>query len=345
LKSNKWKDKNVLITGATGFVGSWLTERLIKNSANITVLVKNDPLSHVLDSNKEKINFIYGDVRDEKTVDTAIKNQDVIFHLAGITQILYSVKNPKETFEVNFGGTMNILESVRKNSDAFLVFASTDKVYGEPSYLPLDEKHPLSAKSPYDTSKLAADRLVFTYYKIYGIKTSITRCSNIIGGRDSNILRIVPGTMVSLMHNERPVIRGHGGHMRDYVYVNDAVNGILAVAEKEKITKGEAFNFGTEKMTTTVELVNSIIKLTRHKFKPIILNRSTPGEILKQCVSFRKAKKLLKWEPKTSFKKSIMLGVGWYMKNPSWIDTMKKVSKCYGVDEFSIKERKSVGEN
>jgi len=326
-----WSDRRVLITGATGFIGSWLTENLIKKDAKVTVIVRKDPLYHVLDH--KKVNFIHGDIKNKKIIDKAVKNQEIIFHLAAITQVLYSIKNPEETFEVNLGGTLNILESLRRNSDAFLIFASTDKVYGEPTHLPIDENHPLSAKSPYDASKVAADRLVYAYHKSYNLKTSIIRWSNTIGGRDSNILRIVPDTIISLLSNKQPIIRGNGKHIRDYMYVEDAVNGILTVAENQKTTNGEVFNLGTEKPNTVIEIVNSIIKLMKlqDSFKPVILNKPTYGEIETQYLSCKKARKFLKWKPKFNLEQALLCTIEWYRNNSSWINMMRKVSKFCGI--------------
>jgi dTDP-glucose 4,6-dehydratase len=326
-----WSDRRVLVTGATGFIGSWLTESLVKKNAKVTVLVKKDPLYHVLDHIKERLNFIQGDIRNKKIISKAVKDQDVIFHLAAITQVLYSIENPAETLEVNLSGTLNILESLRRGSDAFLVFASTDKVYGEPIYLPIDESHPLSAKSPYDASKVAADRLVYAYHKTYSLKAGIVRWSNTIGGRDSNILRIVPDTIVSLLSSRQPIIRGHGKHVRDYMYVEDAVSGVLAVAENQKITDGEVFNLGTENPTTVTEIVNLIVRLMGCKFSPLILNKPTPGEIDKQYLSYKKARKVLKWKPKFNLKQALRLTIDWYKNNPSWINVMKETSNFYGI--------------
>jgi len=334
---NFWKQKNILITGATGFIGSWLTEALVKNKANITVLVKKqdpfreDAIKHL----KKDIKVVYGDTRDKKLIENLVKKHEIIFHLAAITQVLYSIKNPKETIDVNIGGTFNILEGMKKEREKgrqFLVFVSTDKVYGEPIYLPIDENHPLSAESPYDATKVAGDRLVYAYHRTYGIRATILRWSNTYGGRDANLLRTVPDFVTAILNNTAPVIRGNGKHLRDYIYITDIINALLLAGEKQNSSNGQVFNLGTKKPTSVKELANLIIKLSKkNKMKPIILGRDTPGEINKQYLSFDKAKKILGWEPKIDLKTGLKMTINWYKENRWWEKTMRRVNKFYGI--------------
>lgn len=330
MTSDFWDGRRVLITGATGFIGSWLTETLVKRHADVTTLIKkNDPFG--IDAIKNIINnvrMIRGDIRNAKSVADAVKNQEVIFHLAAVTQVLYSIKNPVETFNVNVDGASNILEEIRKsNEEQFLVFASTDKVYGEPKYLPIDENHPLSSKSPYDASKLAADRLVNAYHITYNLKTVILRWANTYGGRDANVLRAVPDFITSIINQKPLIIRGNGKHIRDFTYVTDIVNGILLSVEKSNLTNGEVFNFGTERPTSIEELANLIIKLAgyENKLKPIILGKPTPGEINKQYLSYKKAKAILKWEPTVNLEDGLRTTIRWYQENLWWQKVMERV--------------------
>jgi dTDP-glucose 4,6-dehydratase len=334
--ANFWKSKNVLITGATGFIGSWLAETLVKNNVNVTVLVnKNDPFGDdAIKHLKKDIKIVYGDIKNRKLIERLVKNYKILFHLAAITQVLYSIKNPGETIAVNLGGTFNILEGMRKNkSNQFLVYVSTDKVYGEPQYLPIDENHPLSAQSPYDATKVAADRLVYAYYKTYGIKTTILRWSNTYGGRDANLLRVVPDFLTSVLNNKPPIIRGNGKHLRDFIYITDVVNAILLAGEKQNLSNGEAFNLGTKKPTSIKELANLIIKLSNNKneMKPIILGKDTPGEINRQYLTFEKAKKILGWQPKIDLETGLKMTINWYKENPWWENVMKRINKFYGI--------------
>ncbi|MEM7815224.1 MAG: GDP-mannose 4,6-dehydratase [Candidatus Aenigmatarchaeota archaeon] len=329
-----WDSKSVLVTGATGFIGSWLTEELVKLGAKITVLLNDDSFgNHAVKHLSDDIQFVKGGVEDCAAIKTAAKDKDVIFHLAAITQVLYSIKNPLKTFSVNLGGTLNVLEAVRKSqNNPFLVYVSTDKVYGEPEYLPIDEKHSLSAKSPYDASKVAADRAVYAYHKAYGIRSSILRWSNAYGGRDANILRAVPDFVTSVLDGKPPVIRGNGRHIRDYMYISDIIRALICAAEKQSVSNGEVFNFGTKKPTSVLELAEKIVNLSGNcNIEPKILGRDTPGEINQQYLSYVKAAKLLGWSPKVDLDAGLKETISWYKSNPWWRDVMVAVNKEFGV--------------
>ena len=332
--TNFWKSKNILITGATGFIGSWLTETLVNQGAKVTVLVRKDAFGiESIKHLKNKIKIIYGDLRNKEVIYKAVKDKAVIFHLAAITQVLYSIKNPEETVSVNVGGTLNILEGIRRNhKNQFLVFTSTDKVYGEPKYNPIDEEHCLSSKSPYDASKVAADRLIYAYHISYGLRCGIVRWSNTYGGRDANLLRAVPDFITSVINNKPAVIRGNGKHIRDFIYVTDSVRGIMAVAENSKLSNGEVFNLGTEKPTSIINLANLIIKLSGKKLKVKVLNRMVSGEINTQYLSSKKAKKMLKWRSKVNLETGLKMTMDWYKENLWWNKVMKKVHKDYGIN-------------
>jgi dTDP-glucose 4,6-dehydratase len=335
-----WNKKSVLVTGGTGFIGSWLTEFLLKSVADVTILVKpDDPLgfggiSHLL----ERVRIVFGDLRDSKKVEEAIKNQEIIFHLGAQTQVLNSINNPKESVEVNVGGTLNVLEAARKNeSTKFLVYSSTDKVYGEPKYLPIDENHPLSAVSPYDAGKASGDLLFTSYQTTYGLPSSTTRWSNTIGGRDANLLRAAPDFITSIIHGKPPTIRGSGKHVRDYLYVEDAVNGIVKVAENESVSNGQVYNLGTENPTSVIDIANMIIDQMGYtgKIKSVILNNETKGEITEQYLSSKRARKELHWSPAYSLKKSIEKTIDWYVHNPKWYQIMQKVASQQQVSKIT----------
>jgi CDP-glucose 4,6-dehydratase len=326
-----WEGKKVLITGATGFIGSWLTGSLLGLGSHITVLVKpNDPLefggiSHLVDRTK----VIFGDLRDQKKIEEAVTGQEIVFHLGAQTQVLNSINDPKGSIEVNIVGTHNVLEAARKNKcTEFLIYSSTDKVYGEPKYLPIDESHPLGVVSPYDASKLGGDLLLSAYQATYGLPSATTRWSNTIGGRDANLLRVAPDFITSILHKKNPTIRGNGKHIRDYMYVEDAVSGIVKVAENKSISNKKIYNLGTETPTSVIDLANLIIKKMGYegKMKPIVLDRETKGEITRQYLSSKRAREELKWVPKNSLEEAVDKTIQWYKQNPEWYSIMQKVS-------------------
>ncbi|MFA6096764.1 MAG: SDR family NAD(P)-dependent oxidoreductase [Candidatus Paceibacterota bacterium] len=330
-----WKNKKVLVTGATGFIGSWLTESLVENGSDVTILVnKSDPFKEdAIKHLKKKIHIIYGDIRNKNLISKAVNKCEIICHLAATTQVLYSIKNPEETLSINLWGTFNLLEGMRKSANKpFLIFVSTDKVYGEPIHLPIKEDHSLSAKSPYDASKVAADRLVYAYYTTYGINATILRWSNAYGGRDANMLRVIPDFVNAVINDKPLVIRGSGKNIRDFLYVGDVVRAILSAGENRKITNGEVFNLGTNKPISIEELARLVIKITGHdKAKPIILGKATPGEIDRQYLSFEKANKMLGWEPQVDLQTGLKITLDWYKNNSWWKKVMGRVSKFHGI--------------
>lgn len=325
--------KNVVITGANGFVGSWLTERLVERGAKVRALIRKDSVVGLrsIGHMESRPRVVYGDVRDAEVAKKLVAGSDIIFHLAAVTQVLYASRNPVEAYEINAYGTLNLLEALRASkSDPFLVYMSTDKVYGEPKYLPIDEDHQLAGKSPYDASKLAADRLVYAYYNTYGLKSSIVRCSNIIGGRDSNFLRIVPDIVSAVLNNSRPVIRGDGTQIRDYMHVHDAVSGLVAVAEKQRKSNGEAFNIGTETPTSVISITNRIISIMgKQGIKPRIMNRNSAEEIDRQYLSYKKAARVLNWRPRYKLMEGLEDAIKWYAKNLWWQKVISDVRAHY----------------
>lgn len=332
--TSSFADRRVLVTGASGFIGSWLTEALLEEGADVSVLINESGaigtsgIDHII----KKVRPFYGNLTRPETLAPAVKNQEIIFHLAALTQVLDSFSIPKEFFEVNANGTTNLLDSVRKSESLdIFVFSSTDKVYGEPSYVPIDENHQLSSKSPYDASKLAADIAVDSYHATYGMPTGKIRWSNTIGGRDTNILRAVPDFVSSIMTGRPPTIRGDGKHIRDYMYVTDAVSGIMTVAQNKNKSNGETFNLGTETPTSVLQIANMVIEKMgmNGKMTPVILGKNNPGEINVQYLSSKKAKEKLGWSPKVALGDGISRSVEWYKSHPEWYDVMQRVRKYW----------------
>lgn len=329
----------ILITGGTGFIGSWLVRSLVNDrqegkNIKIRVLVKKgDPIGlGNLGDVQNDLEITYGDVRNAQDVEAAADEAELIFHLAAVTQVLYSIKNPRETFDVNASGTLNVLEAVRNaKNDPFLVLASTDKVYGEPASLPITEDHPLRSKSPYDASKIAADRLAYSYYATYGTGVSIVRCSNIYGGADSNILRAVPDFAYSIINAKPPVIRGTGAQTRDFLHVSDAVRAYKAVGNNRKAAAGMAFNFGTEKETTIREVADMMMRLSGSADRVVMLNKPHRGEIERQVLSYAIAKRHLGWTPAVKLEDGLAETMSWYRENGWWAAVIDKVSDFYGI--------------
>jgi len=316
-----WEGKNVLVTGATGFIGSWLTKSLVEKKANVIALIRDhvpdSPLIYMGTYPKLKA-VVEGDIIDYSTVNRVFNEYDIniCFHLAAQTIVGAANRSPLPTFETNIKGTWNILEVALKTKTLErIIIASTDKVYGEPVKLPITEDHPLLATYPYDASKACIEILARTYFNTYGLPIGITRCCNIYGGGDLNFSRIIPDALRSIIFNKNPIIRSDGTPVRDFIYITDVVDAYLTLAENldRKNVKGEAFNFGSNYPIKILDLVNKIIKISGKNQKPVIKGKGKlKGEISAQYLSSEKAKKILNWKPKISLEIGLKKTIKWY---------------------------------
>lgn len=313
-----WKDKKVFVTGATGLLGSWLIESLIKEKVFVIALIRDFvPNSYLyLSRMNERINKVSGCLEDYSVIERTLNEYeiDTVFHLGAQTIVTTANRSPLSTFEANIKGTWNLLEACRNSKLVQrIVIASSDKAYGSQPSLPYSEDMPLRGEHPYDVSKSCADLLTQAYFKTYNLPLAITRCGNIYGGGDLNFNRLVPGTIKSLLENEPPIIRSDGTYTRDYFYVKDAVSACILVAEKleRDDIKGQPFNFSNESPLSVLELVKIITGLMKSKLEPKILNISS-GEIKHQYLSSQKSKKILNWKAKFSVEKGLSETIDWY---------------------------------
>ena len=318
LKETFWENKNVLITGCTGLLGSWLTESLVSKKANVIGLVRDSvPKSRFYQSNtRNNVITVRGEIENYFLLERIINEYeiDTVFHLAAQTIVTVANRNPISTFKSNIEGTWNILEACRKSSlVSRIVVASSDKAYGDQPVLPYDEKTPLEGRHPYDVSKSCADLICRAYFETYNVPVCVTRCGNFYGGGDLNFNRIIPGTIQSILQNKQPVIRSDGSPLRDYFYIRDGAESYILLAEQmeNKGIHGEAFNFSTEHPHSVLEIVQKIIDIMGSDLKPELLNQAT-NEIQDQYLSAKKAKKLLNWESKYTLENGLKETVDWY---------------------------------
>ena len=320
MNHSDWSNRRVFITGATGMVGSWLTRKILDQRGYVVVLVRDwNPKSELIRSGTiQRVNVVQGDLQDFQTLERAINENeiDTIFHLGAQPIVGTAFRNPLNTFETNIRGTYNLMESCRIHSDMVkrVVVASSDKAYGAQSNLPYTEDSPLLGRHSYDVSKACADLIAQSHHHTYDLPVAIARCGNIYGGGDLNWSRIVPGTIKSLLNDERPQVRSDGRFIRDYVYVKDAIEAYISIAvglDKPE-THGEAFNFGPERPVTVLEIVSKISKLLdREDLEPLVLNQAK-SEIREQYLSSEKAKKFLGWRPKYSLEEGLQETIAWY---------------------------------
>ena len=315
-----WKNTNVLVTGATGMVGSWLVKRLLNEGARVTVLViDSDPQSQLIRSQDiESCQVITGDLRNRGDVSRAIFASDCeyIFHLGAQTIVSTAIFDPVYTFETNIMGTWNLFDVVRASGKKIngILVASSDKAYGTAKVLPYDESTPLHGEGPYDVSKSCTDLIARSYFLTYGVPTVIARCGNIYGGGDLNWSRIVPGTVRDLLGGKTPVIRSNGKFLRDYVYVEDAVDAYLTMASNITVqsVNGEAFNFSREEPISVLEIYRAICEATLGEHIDPIIQDAATNEIIDQHLASKKARELLKWESKYDLQYGLSETVKWY---------------------------------
>ena len=318
--SEFWQGKRVFVTGATGLVGSWLIRRLIEAGARVTALVRDwDPQSELIRTGLvNRTSVVSGAIEHYATLERALVEYeiDTVFHLAARTIVGAALRSPLATFEANIRGTYNLLEACRRQSDQVerVVVASSDKAYGSSDVLPYTEQMPPLGRFPYDVSKSCADLIAQSYYHSYGVPVAIARCGNIYGGGDLNWSRVVPGTIRSLFFGERPVLRSDGSYTRDYVYVEDAVQAYLRLAEglDRAEIRGEAFNFGPAEPHTVRDVVTVLQRLMERQDLGVEVRNGARAEIHDQYLSSEKASQALDWRPRYSLDQGLTRSIVWY---------------------------------
>jgi len=315
-----WTDRSVLVTGATGLIGSWLVKELLECGARVIAFVLDaDPQSELLRSGDlEQCNVVNGNLTDFYAVERAVNLHDVdtVFHLAAQTQVGVAHRFPLATFESNVRGTYNLLEVCRLHSAfvARVIVASSDKAYGEKQDLPYREEMLLDGRYPYEVSKTCVDLLTQSYIHTYDLPATIARSGNVYGGGDLNFDRIVPGTIRSFLNEQRPVIRSDGTFLRDYLYVKDISRAYMRMAEQmnDPEVRGQAFNFSPGRATSVLDMVGKIQDLMAcAHLEPDIQNTAT-GEIKDQYLSAEKAGRLLGWTPEYDLDSGLTETIDWY---------------------------------
>ncbi len=317
-----WQQRRVLVTGATGIVGSWLVKALLAQGAYVVALVRDgDPQSELYRSRDiRKVSVVNGTLEHFWTLERAINEQEVdtVFHLGAQTIVGTAHRFPLPTFEANIRGTYNLLEACRLHRDMVqrIAIASSDKAYGEQPDLPYTEDMPLNGRHPYEVSKSCADLITQAYHHTYGLPVAIARCGNVYGGGDLNWSRIVPGTIRSFLRGERPIIRSDGTYVRDYIYVKDVARAYIRLAEclDDDRVRGEAFNFSTESPKSVLELVAGIQRLMGCEHIEPDIQNCAEGEIRTQYLSAAKARTILGWQPDYSLEVGLQETIEWYRR-------------------------------
>jgi len=298
----------MLITGGAGFIGSHLCEKYTKEGHTIICLdnfISGNLINvrHLLDYRNFKL--MKGDIRDFDLLEKIMRDVDVVFHLAAQIHVDRSYIEPRLTYEINVMGTQNILEAARLYDVKKVIYASTSEVYGSAQYIPIDERHPLDAPHPYGASKIAADRMCHAYIQTYGMNISIVRLFNIFGPRqrDFGYGGVISIFARRVLGDVPPIIYGDGQQTRDYTYIEDAIKAYdLVLNHNKPITK--PVNFGSGRELSILGLANMIIVLCgrNENIKPVHVEPRI-GEVKRLIADATRAKNLLGWEPKVSWKR------------------------------------------
>lgn len=315
-----WSGKRVLVTGATGMVGAWLTRWLVDAGAYTVAFISDtDPQSELIRSGYiNRVAVMNGRLENYDDIERAINNQEIdsIFHLGAQPIVGAADRSPRHTFESNIQGTWNLLDSARVLDGLVkrVIVASSDKAYGTQPVLPYTEDMSLNGDHPYEVSKSCTDLISTTYARTYGLPVTIARCGNIYGGGDLNWNRIVPGTFRSLLRGEQPVLRSDGTFIRDYLHVDDIVSAYLLLGESTDKPElaGQGFNFSDESPLTVMQVYKAICEAAgQPNTEPKILNAAA-GEIKDQYLDSTKAHEVLGWQASVTLNEGLSRSFDWY---------------------------------
>ena len=317
--------KTVLVTGADGFIGSHLTEALVRRGYNVRAFVYYNSfnswgwLDTCAEDVKGKFEVFSGDIRDPNGVKTAMKNCDYVFHLAALIAIPFSYHSPDSYVDTNIKGTLNVLQAARELEVEKLIHTSTSEVYGTAISVPITEIHPLSGQSPYSATKIAADQLAFSFYTSFKLPVVTVRPFNTFGPRQS--ARAVIPTIITQIANDIPEIRlGSISPTRDFSYVSDTVEGFIAALESDKglgevVNLGNNFEISIGDMATLIaECMNKEVNFLTDEIRL----RPESSEVERLWADNSKAKKLFSWNPKfqgyQGLREGLLETISWFLK-------------------------------
>ena len=313
--------KNILITGADGFIGSHLTENLVKQGYDVRAFVYYNSfnswgwIDSLPEEIRSKIEIFSGDIRDPNGVRIAMEGCDTVFHLAALIAIPFSYHSPDSYVDTNIKGTLNVLQAVKLLETERVLVTSTSEVYGTAQYVPIDELHPFQGQSPYSATKIGADRLAESFYRSFDLPVTIVRPFNTYGPRQS-ARAIIPTIITQLLNGFNEVKLGDLTPTRDLSYVLDTVNGFIEIAKSEK-TIGEEINIATQSEISIGDLAHTIINLINPNAKISEDSqriRPKKSEVYRLFGSNEKLKKLTSWKQKYSLDKGLKETVEWFKK-------------------------------
>ena len=310
---------NVLITGADGFIGSHLTEMLAAKGHKVKALSQYNSFNNwgwLEDINcKNKIEVLTGDIRDPYYCKYITQNIDIIFHLAALIAIPYSYVSPSSYVDTNIKGTLNICQAAKENGNIRVIHTSTSEVYGTAQYVPIDEKHPLQAQSPYSATKIAADAMAMSFFNSFELPVTIARPFNTYGPRQS-ARAVIPTVITQIANGAKKIKLGDLTPTRDFSYVEDTCRGFIAIAEENK-TIGETINIGSnfeisigETLDLIKELMDSDTKFVREEGRI----RPSNSEVFRLFCDNTKIERLTGFKPKIDIKEGLKKTIRWILE-------------------------------
>jgi dTDP-glucose 4,6-dehydratase len=311
-----------LITGADGFIGSHLTEKLVKNGENVKAFVYYNSFNSWgwLDTLPKdvlgEIEIFAGDIRDPNGVRKAMKGVDEVFHLAALIAIPFSYHSPDSYVDTNIKGTLNILQAARDLDTSRVLVTSTSEVYGTAQYVPIDEIHPFQGQSPYSATKIGADRLAESFYRSFDLPVTIVRPFNTYGPRQSG-RAVIPTIITQLLAGKEEIQLGALSPTRDFNFVKDTANGFIEIAKSEK-TIGEEINIATQQEISIGELAQEIIRQINPEARIVCdAQRFRPekSEVNRLLGSNEKIKRLTDWSPQYTFEQGLAETIGFFRHN------------------------------
>jgi NAD dependent epimerase/dehydratase len=323
-----WDGKKVLVTGAGGFIGSHLTERLFELGAKIRAFVRYTSradegfIKYFSDDLRKNMDIVYGDIRELETVVKAIDGVDIIFNLAALVGIPYSYIHPQEVIEANTIGTLNVLMAARDVGIEKLVQTSTSEVYGTARYVPINEDHPKQPQSPYSASKIAADAIALSFYHSFDLPVAVIRPFNTYGPRQSD-RAVIPSIISQALTKDRLTL-GNTTPTRDFTFVTDTAEGFIKVAESESV--GMEINIGSGREISIEDLTRKIISLVG---RDIVIEhdkervRPAHSEVQRLCADNTRARNVLGWAPKVSLTRGLEKTISFIKSNPGFYDPDK----------------------
>ena len=314
--------KKILVTGSDGFIGSHLTEELVRAGYQVKAFVYYNSFNtwgwlDTLPSDVMKnVEIFQGDVRDPNGVKEAMKETAAVFHLAALIAIPFSYHSPDTYVDTNIKGTLNILQAAREQDLERVLVTSTSEVYGTAQYVPMDEKHPFQGQSPYSATKIGADRLAESFYRSFQLPVSIVRPFNTFGPRQS-ARAVIPTIITQLLAGKEIIHLGSLTPTRDFIYVKDTVNGFIKIYESER-TIGEEINIATQHEISIGELAEELIRQINPNAKIVCDEerlRPEKSEVNRLLGSNKKIKELTDWKPVYSFEEGLSETISFFKDN------------------------------